>query len=118
MFTAAGLPISGKADPRLQAAAVTVYVVDGLAQFESAPSQDLPTVADAAKAKALRRIGTLNEARIAMANNAAMGLAKAVQFGVDRYPAIVFNSTAVIYGVTDLVDAIQRYDAWCEAQSR
>ena len=118
MFTAANSSISGKAHPRLHAATVTVYAVDGLTQFESALSHDLPTDADAAKAEALRRIGNLNEARIAMAKTAAMGLARAVQFGVDRYPAIVFNSAAVIYGVTDLVEALQRYDAWREAQSR
>jgi integrating conjugative element protein (TIGR03757 family) len=118
VFTAVELPISGKADPRLRAATVTVYAVDGLTQFESALSHDLPTDADAAKPEALRRIGALTESRIALAKNAAMGLARAVQFGVDRYPAIVFNGTAVVFGVTDLAEAVQRYDAWREAQSR
>ena len=118
VFTAADSSISGKADPRLRAATLSVYVVDGLANFETRLSQDLPTAADTAKTEALRRIGNLNEARIAMAKNAAVGLVRAMQYGVDRYPAIVFNNTAVIYGVTDLAEAVQRYDAWREAQSR
>ena len=118
VFTAAGFPISGKADPRLRTATVTVYAIDGLDQFESALSEDLPPDADAAKAEALRRIGQLNEVRMAPAKHAALGLAKAVQYGVDRYPAIVFNGTAVVYGVTDLVEAVQRYAAWREAQAR
>ena len=55
---------------------------------------------------------------MAPAKDAALGLAKAVQYGVDHYPAIVFNGTAVVYGVTDLVEAVQRYDTWHEAQAR
>ena len=43
---------------------------------------------------------------------AAMGLAKAVQYGVDRYPAIVFDGQMVVYGVTDLEAALQYYRAW------
>jgi integrating conjugative element protein (TIGR03757 family) len=43
---------------------------------------------------------------------AAMGLAKAVQYGVDRYPAIVFDGQVVVYGITDLEAALQHYRAW------
>jgi integrating conjugative element protein (TIGR03757 family) len=42
----------------------------------------------------------------------------ALHYGVDRIPAIVIDGTAVVYGVTDLVDAVQRYDAWRTAPSR
>ena len=118
VFTAAEFPVSGRDDRRLQGATVTVYAVDGLEQFDSALSQNLPTDADAAKAEALRRIGELDDARIAPAKDAAIGLAKAVQYGVDRYPAIVVNGTAVLYGVTDLVEAVARYEAWREARSQ
>jgi integrating conjugative element protein (TIGR03757 family) len=55
---------------------------------------------------------------MAPAKNAAIGLAKAVQYGVDRYPAVVVNGTVVVYGVTDLVDAAARYEAWRRGQSR
>ena len=118
VFTTAEFPVSGEDDRRLDGATVAIYVVDGLEQFESALSQDLPADAEAAKAEALRRIGELNDARVAPAKKSALGLAKASQYGFDRYPAIVFDSTAVVYGVTDLVDAVARYDVWRVAQSR
>ncbi len=118
VFTAAEFPVSGQDDRRLQGATVTVSAVDGLAEFESTLSQNLPADANAAKADALRRISELDDARMAPAKDAALGLARAVQYGVDRFPAIVVNGTAVIYGVTDLVDALARYEAWREDQSR
>ena len=118
VFTAAEFPVSGRDDRRLQGATITVYAVDGLEQFESTLSHNLPADADAAKAEALRRIGELNDARMAPAKDAAVGLAKVVQYGVDRYPAVVVNGTAVVYGVTDLVDAAARYEAWRRDQSR
>ena len=118
VFTAAEFPVSGQDDRRLQGATVTVYAVDGLEQFESTLSQNLPADAGAAKAEALRRIGELDDARMAPAKDAAIGLAKAVQYGVDRYPAVVVNGTVVVYGVTDLVEAVARYQAWREARSQ
>lgn len=116
VFTAAEFPVGGQDDRRLQEATVTVYAVDGLEQFESTLSQNLPADAGAAKAEALRRIGELDDARMAPAKDAAIGLAKALQYGVDRYPAVVVNGTAVVYGVTDLVEAVARYQAWREAR--
>ena len=118
VFTTAGFPVHGTDDGRLQGVSVTVYAVDGLAAFESTLSEDLPAEADAAQAEALRRIGALKNDAMAPAKDAALGLARAVHHGVDRFPAIVFNATAVVYGVTDLVEAVQRYDAWREAQAR
>ncbi len=47
--------------------------------------------------------------------NAALGLAKAKQYGLDRYPAIVFDGRAVVYGVRDLGEALARYRQWREA---
>jgi len=41
----------------------------------------------------------------------------AVNYGLDRYPAVVFNhGQAVVYGVTNLADALQHYHAWQEQQ--
>jgi integrating conjugative element protein (TIGR03757 family) len=117
-FTTTEYVIGGRDDPRLRAISVTIYELDGLARFEAALSQYLPADADAAKAEALRRIGALDEEHLAPTKHAAMGLAKAVHYSIDRYPAIVIDGTAVIYGVTDLNDTMERYDAWREAESR
>jgi len=118
VFTTTEFPISGKGDWRLQGASVTVYYVDGLKHFESTLSESLPNDAQAAKAEALRRIDQFDGAHMAPAKNAAIGLTKAVQYGVDRYPAFVFDGRAVVYGVTDLVKAVDRYEAWQREQAR
>ena len=118
VFTASERPITGVEDERLRTATVTTYAVDGLERFESGLSEGLPQDPEAAKTEALRRIQQLDDARMAPAKNAAIGLAKAVQYGVDRYPAIVFDGRAVVYGVTDLVEALDRYEAWQREQAR
>jgi hypothetical protein len=40
------------------------------------------------------------------------GLVQAMQYGIDRYPAIVFDGKAVVYGITDVRAATQRYQQW------
>jgi len=42
----------------------------------------------------------------------AVGLAKAMQYGIDRIPAVVFDGQAVVYGVTDISAALAHYQAW------
>jgi integrating conjugative element protein (TIGR03757 family) len=118
VFTEREHPIRGADHSRLKSARVQIYEVDGLRRFEAALSNGLPRNSDLAKAEALRRIGKLNDTQMASAKNAANGLAMAHRYGVDRIPAIVIDGSAVIYGVTDLVDAIERYDAWRAAPSR
>lgn len=117
-FTTSEQPVVGAEHERLRTATITTYAVDGLERFESGLSEGLPADPEAAKAAALRRIQHLDDARMAPAKNAAFGLAKAVQYGVDRYPAIVFDGRAVAYGVTDLVQALERYEAWQREQIR
>ena len=118
VFTTGEQPVVGGEHERLRTATVTIYAVDGLERFESGLSEGLPADPDAAKAEALRRIQHLDEARMGPAKNAAFGLAKAAQYGVDRYPAIVFDGRAVVYGVTDLVEALDLYEAWQREQTR
>lgn len=118
VFTTSEQPIVGAEHERLRTATITSYAVDGLERFESELSEGLPADPDTAKAAALRRIQRLDDARMAPAKDAAFGLAKAVQYGVDRYPAIVFDGRAVVYGVTDLVQALDRYEAWQREQTR
>lgn len=118
VFSTSEQPIVGAEHERLRTATVRIYAVDGLERFESGLSEGLPADPDAAKAEALRRIQLLDDARMAPAKNAAFGLAKAVQYGVGRQPAIVFDGRAVVYGVTDLAQALDRYEAWQREQTR
>lgn len=117
VFTTSERSVIGADQERLRTVTVTVYAVDGLERFESGLSEGLPADPETAKTEALRRIRHLDDTGMAPAKNAAIGLGKAVQYGVNRYPAIVFDGRAVVYGVTDLGDAVARYAAWREAQS-
>ncbi len=117
IFTTSEQPIVGAKHERVRTASITAYVLDGLERFESGLSEGLPRDAEAAKAEALRRIQRLDDARMVPAKSAALGLAEAAQYGLDRHPAIVFDGHAVVYGVTDLVEALDRYEAWRREQA-
>ncbi len=41
-----------------------------------------------------------------------------MRYGIDRTPAMVFDGQAVIYGVSDVDEAIERYTRWRESGSR
>jgi integrating conjugative element protein (TIGR03757 family) len=112
VFTTSERPVVGVDHQRLGSATVTTYAVNGLERFQSALSEGLPADPEKAKTEALRRVQQLDDTRMAPAKNAAIGLATAIQYGVDRYPAIVLNERAVVYGMTDLVEALNRYEAW------
>lgn len=118
VFTTSEQSVGGADHERFRSATVTTYAFDGLERFESRLSEGLPADAKAAKAEALRRVQQLEDVHLTPAKNAAIGLAKAVQYGVDRYPAIVFDQRAVVYGMTDLAEALDRYDAWQREQAR
>ncbi|MEA3275692.1 MAG: DUF1525 domain-containing protein, partial [Pseudomonadota bacterium] len=36
----------------------------------------------------------------------------AAEYGIDRYPAIVLDGQAVVYGVTDVGEALRHYRMW------
>ena len=112
VFTTSDHLVTDADQERLRAAVVTIYAVDGLGRFQSKLSEGLPDDPEAAKVAALHRVQQLDNAHMAPAKNAAIGLAKAVQYGIDRYPAVVFDGRVVVYGVTDLVEALDRYKAW------
>ncbi len=93
---------------------VQSYELDGIQRFEAQLSSNLPTDPDQSKHIALQRIQQLDEANRARMQRAAVGLAKAVQYGVDCYPAVVFDSAAVVYGVTNIHKALLHYQQWQE----
>lgn len=101
-----------------QAIDLWVYALDGIQRFEAELSQKLPDVPERAKSIALQHIEQLDEATRASVRQSEMGLAKAMQYGIDRYPAVVFDERAVVYGVTDLEQALSWYRQWREASEK
>jgi len=95
-----------------------VYELDGIQRVEAKLSEGLTADPEESKQVVLQRFQQLNEDDRARMQRAAMGLAKAMQYGIDRYPAIVFDGDVVIYGMTDIGEALHRYQAWREGRGR
>ena len=92
--------------------AIVVYKINAIQSIERDLSANLPVEPQQSKQVVLHRIQSLGEQTRSAMQSAAMGLAKAMQYGIDRYPAIVFDSQAVVYGVTDLKAALGFHQAW------
>ena len=116
MFISAQYPLvendAKRAGSHLQVPEVTVYEIDGIQSAERDLSLNLSAEPQQAKQIALQRIQSLDEKTRLKMQLAAQGLAKAMQYGVDRYPAVVFDGEAVVYGVTDLTVALAQYQVW------
>jgi len=91
---------------------VTIYEIDGIESMERDLSVDMPADPEKSKRIALYRIQHMDDQTRTKMQMAAQGLAKAMQYGVDRYPAIVFDGQAVVYGVTDVQTALAHYRTW------
>ena len=117
VFTAQDLPIQPLRRGGAASAKITteVYEIDGIARLEAIVSEQLPTEANAARRVALQRVSQADAVRIEQAQRAAVGLVRAAEYGIDRFPAMVFDGQAVVYGVTDIEEALHRYRLWHEA---
>ena len=116
VFTATDRPVSPSSIDRLRGQAVNielqVYRIDGIQQVEGALSRHLPRDPAVAKRVALNRIQQLDDLETARLHQAAIGLTKALQYGIDRFPAMVFDGQCVVYGVTELGQALRQYHLW------
>ncbi len=91
---------------------IRIYMLDRLHQLEVHLSEDLPTDPELARQQALDRLQEIHETDRARLRQAAVGLARAAHYGIGRYPAMVFNGHAVVYGLTDLEAALAHYRHW------
>ena len=60
----------------------------------------------------LGRFEALTDADRRAIGASARGLAAALQYGLTKVPAIVFDGAAVVYGVTDVNQARAIYRTW------
>ncbi len=122
VFTTTGLEVQWESvsgtNEALKNIDVQSYELDGIQRFEAQLSSNLPADPDQSKRVVLQRFQQLREEDRTWMQRAAMGLAKAMQYGIDRYPAIVFEGKTVVYGVTYIGDAVQRYRQWQEGQKQ
>ena len=114
VFTTTGIPIV----PDHQGDRVQIYEIDGIKRFEAQLSRGLSSDADAARRQAIERVTHLDEGQKKQVQRTAVGLSKAMQYSIDRYPAVFFGGESVVYGVTDLTEAFHRYRQWQEASAQ
>ena len=112
VFTDSMNPVANGAD------GITVYYIDRIDRLQQELSKDLPANPEAAKQTALHRFQRMDSQPSHELENAANGLVQAMQYGIDRYPAIVFDGNAVVYGITDVRAATQRYRQWQAGEAR
>jgi integrating conjugative element protein (TIGR03757 family) len=116
VFTTTDVPITGETtvyrQPENLDLEIQIYQLDAIQQIESELSRDLASDPEQAESTVMERIQLLNADARAEIQNAATGLAKAMQYGIDRLPAVVFDGQAVVYGVTDLNAALGHYTVW------
>ncbi len=116
VFTTTESPVTDEAPVNIQGVLgemeYHVYELDGIQRVEAKLSQGLTADPTNAKRVVLQRFQQFQTEDRERMQRAAMGLAKAIQYGVDRYPAIVFDGQAVVYGVTDVQTALMDYRTW------
>lgn len=95
-------------------ASATVYKVDRIDRLQQVLSEGLPSDPETAKQAVLHRFQSIDTQISSELENAAKGLVQAMQYGIDRYPAIVFDGKVVVYGVTDIQAATRIYEQWHE----
>jgi len=94
-----------------QGVTLAVYNLDAPAQLSQLLSQNLPIDATAAKKILQERLYQQGSTSLQQQYQIAyQSLIKSLAYQLDRFPAIVFNhGQAVIYGVTDLKEALALY---------
>jgi len=90
----------------------TVYHVDGMARINATLSAGLPSDAVQAEAVAKRRFEALTDADRQAIRASAQGLTAAMNYRLTKVPAIVFDGTAVVYGVENVDQARAIYRTW------
>ncbi|MEE9476547.1 MAG: TIGR03757 family integrating conjugative element protein, partial [Roseateles sp.] len=79
-------------------------------------SQGLPSDPNKAAQIAQQRMRAMGAGLQERASNAATGIGLATQYGVDRMPAVVVNGQAIVYGVTDVAEAVRLFLKSAQAQ--
>lgn len=95
-----------------------IYEIDRIDQLQQDLSRDLPNDTVIAKQLVMERVQRVDAQLSSELENAARGLVQATQYGIDRYPAIVFDGEVVVYGVTDVTVATQLYQRWQTGDAR
>jgi integrating conjugative element protein (TIGR03757 family) len=100
---------ANSAMPITNAVGATVYVLDALQLLEEQLSQGLPATEAEAVPVARERVRRLGATLQQRAANASQGMVLAARYGIDRIPAVVIDGRAIVYGITDVEQAVAAY---------
>lgn len=117
-ITSSELPFEGV--DRLSGTDISLQILnlDSVDDIERRLSEGLPASEAEAKEIAQRRIAEIGQAKLDEDIRLAyLPLATMMSSSLDRYPAILFDGQAVVYGVTDIPLAIGYYQRWKTKQS-
>jgi len=94
--------------------AVHLYDMNTPERIEDELGHGLPPDPEKSKRILMERMQAIGIERLKQRFVAAyQGVISAQEYGIDRYPAIVFDDGAsVVYGVADLQEALNRYRDW------
>lgn len=88
---------------------VKVYRVDGLSLIEGDLKRNMPKDEKQAKAYFQANQAAIKKRYAPVAANAANGITRAIHYKLDRIPAVVINQRSVVYGVTNVEQAVALY---------
>lgn len=121
VFTTSHYPIRDNSQPRApddSGGHRRRYDIDRIKLLQQALSQGLSNDPESAKRQVLQRLRSIDSTLNQRLENTGNGLAQAMAYGIDRMPAVVFDGQAVVYGVTDIEDALVRYRQWRDGVGR
>jgi len=107
-------PITGIKDLQRQGYSINVYNLDDGKRLVAQIGANLPNNQNAAKNTLQQRFKKMGEEQVkAQFIQAYQAVTISTQYGLTRYPAVVFNhGESVVYGETSLVQALRRYQQW------
>jgi len=96
---------------------ITILNLDAVQSLHAQLSQGLPNDETLARTVVQQKIADIGRSKLEdELRTAYLPLGAMMAYGLDRYPVIIFDQQAVIYGVTDLAQAIDQYRQWREDQ--
>ena len=92
---------------------ITLLNLDSVSHIESRLSKGLSADEKLATAEFHRRVEAIGKAQLeSELRSAYQAAGAAMAYRLDRYPAIVFDERLVVYGLSDLSQALEKYRQW------
>jgi len=107
-------PVTGIKALQQQGLSVKVYNLDDGKRLVAQIGANLPNNQNAAKNVLQQRFKKMGDKQVkAQFIQAYQAVTLSTQYGLTRYPAVVFNhGESVVYGETNLVQALRLYQQW------